>query len=194
MLKRAFDLVFAILSLVLLAPLLLVLSLLVLFTMGRPVFFTQRRPGLHGELFRLYKFRSMHEAKADQRSDRERVSRVGAFLRATSLDELPELWNIAKGEMSFVGPRPLLEEYLPKYSERQARRHEVKPGLTGWAQVNGRNSVDWPTRLEMDVWYVENQSFLLDLKILALTVIRVVSRDGVNESDETTMTRFGDET
>lgn len=194
MLKRAFDLVFAILSLVLLAPLLLVLSLLVLFTMGRPVFFTQRRPGLHGELFRLYKFRSMHETKADQRSDRERVSRVGAFLRATSLDELPELWNIAKGEMSFVGPRPLLEEYLPKYDERQARRHEVRPGLTGWAQVNGRNTVDWPTRLEMDVWYVENQSFLLDLKILALTVVRVVSRDGVNESDETTMTRFGDET
>lgn len=174
-------------------PLLLTMAILVYFCMGCPVFFRQQRPGRGSNCFVLYKFRSML-AKSScgnwRISDKERLTRFGVWLRATSLDELPELWNVLKGDMSLVGPRPLLVEYLPLYNERQSRRHEVRPGITGWAQVNGRNAVSWEERLEMDVWYVENQSFWLDLKILWLTVFAVLSRRGISQPGHATCEPF----
>lgn len=193
MLKRMFDILGSVLGLVILAVPLAVLALLVRLNLGAPVLFVQERPGLRGRIFRIYKFRTM----ADKRSpsgiplpDSARLSRFGRWLRATSLDELPELFNVLAGKMSFVGPRPLLVEYLPLYSPEQARRHEVRPGITGWSQVNGRNAVDWDQRLAMDVWYVDNRSLWLDFRILLRTASIVVRREGISQEGQATMERF----
>ena len=193
MTKRLFDLVVAAIALLVLAPALVAVAVVVAVSVGRPVFFTQVRPGRGGTPFRMLKFRTMRDARLADGTplpDDDRLTRTGRFLRATSLDELPELWNVLKGEMSLVGPRPLLMQYLPLYSPEQARRHVVQPGITGWAQVNGRNNVPWPERLAMDVWYVEHRSFALDLRILALTLLRVVQRKGISAPGEATMTPF----
>ena len=191
--KRTLDLVGSALALVILSPLLLVIGGLVGWKLGLPILFKQLRPGLNGEPFTLVKFRTMKPgdaAQTDAAGDQPRLDPFGAKLRSTSLDELPELWNVLKGDMSLVGPRPLLMHYLPLYSERQARRHEVRPGVTGWAQINGRNSTPWPERLEMDVWYVENRSMWLDFKILALTIPRAMSRRGVSQEGQATVEFF----
>jgi len=191
--KRALDFTVSALALVILSPLLLVIAGLVWLRLGRPIFFKQQRPGLRGEPFTLIKFRTMRLAPidpSDGSSDQDRLDPFGARLRSTSLDELPELWNVLKGDMSLVGPRPLLMHYLPLYSERQARRHEVRPGVTGWAQVNGRNATPWPERLEMDVWYVENRSLRLDLKILAMTLPSALRRSGVTQEGQATVEYF----
>lgn len=192
-LKRFLDIIVSILTLVLLAPVLAVVAVLVGTRLGRPVLFSQVRPGLNGKPFRMVKFRSMTDARdasGDLRPDAERLTAFGRWLRSTSLDELPEIWNILKGDMSWVGPRPLLMSYLPLYNERQRRRHEVRPGITGWAQINGRNAVDWPERFELDVWYVEHRSLLLDIRILFATIHKVVRRDGISAAGEATMTAF----
>ena len=198
LLKRGFDVAVGSMMLVVFSPVLAVLWWLVRSRLGSPVLFTQIRPGLNGVPFKLMKFRSMtdeRDADGDLLPDDVRLTAFGKWLRSTSLDELPELINVLKGDMSLVGPRPLLMEYLPLYSDRQARRHEVRPGLTGWAQVNGRNTVDWPQRLEMDVWYVENRTLWLDCKILWRTVMIVLKRDGVSQEGQATMERFrGNET
>lgn len=191
--KRFFDVVVAFSSLVVLALPLLMLIVLIRCKLGGPVFFRQIRPGLHGHPFEMIKFRSMTDAHGlDDRllPDAERLTPLGRFLRATSLDELPELWNVLKGDMSLVGPRPLLMEYLPLYSPEQARRHEVRPGVTGWAQVNGRNAISWEDKFRLDVWYVDHRSLRLDLNILYLTVKKVLVRDGISAVGEATMTRF----
>ncbi|MEZ5479950.1 MAG: sugar transferase [Thiolinea sp.] len=191
--KRLFDLTAATLALLLLSPLLLLLVLANLLMLGRPVFFVQQRPGLHGQLFPLYKFRTMRhdlDAQGQPLPDAQRLGRYGRLLRATSLDELPELWNILRGDMSLVGPRPLLPEYLPLYDARQRRRHEVLPGLTGWAQVNGRNALSWEAKFQLDVWYVEHRSFWLDLKIIWNTVLTVLLRQGISSADHVTMKPF----
>ncbi len=175
--KRMIDVVLAGSGLIVLAPLLGGTAAAILLTMGRPVLFRQRRPGLHGRPFTIYKFRTMVEPRGDQArltSDAARVTKLGALLRKTSIDELPELWNVLIGDMSLIGPRPLLMEYLDKYTPEQARRHEVRPGITGWAQVNGRQGISFSRRLELDVWYVDNASFGLDLAILARTLTQVV--------------------
>jgi lipopolysaccharide/colanic/teichoic acid biosynthesis glycosyltransferase len=191
--KRIFDAVASVVALIVLSPLLLAVAALVRLFLGSPVLFRQERPGLHGRPFMLVKFRTMTDA-ADAGGlplpDADRLTRFGKFLRSTSLDELPELWNVLKGDMSLVGPRPLLMEYLPLYSPRQSRRHEVKPGLTGWAQVNGRNTLTWEDRLEMDVWYVENRSWLLDLKIIWKTIGIVLHREGISQQGSATMEKF----
>ena len=191
--KRLFDFLVALLALLLLALPLLVLALLVRRKLGSPVFFRQVRPGLHGQPFEMVKFRTMTDARGADGAllpDAVRLTPFGRFLRASSLDELPELWNVLKGEMSLVGPRPLLMEYLPLYTPQQYRRHEVRPGVTGWAQVNGRNAISWEEKFALDVWYVENQSFWLDVKILFLTVKKVLVKDGISASGEATMTKF----
>ena len=191
--KRLLDVLIAGFALLVLCIPLLVLLLLVRMKLGRPVLFSQLRPGRHGRPFRMYKLRSMTDARdADGQllPDSERLTRFGRFLRSTSLDELPELWNVLTGEMSLVGPRPLLMEYLPLYSAEQARRHEVRPGLTGWAQVNGRNALDWEDRFRLDVWYVDNQTMSLDLRILWLTLRKVFAREGISAAGEATMPRF----
>jgi lipopolysaccharide/colanic/teichoic acid biosynthesis glycosyltransferase len=191
--KRLLDLGMVLLALTLLWPVLLCLAVLVRLKLGAPVFFRQTRPGLHGRPFRLIKFRTMRDAFDAQGKplpDAERLTPFGRWLRATSLDELPELWNVLKGEMSLVGPRPLLMEYLPLYSAEQARRHEVKPGITGWAQVNGRNALSWEGKFELDVWYVDHQSFWLDVQIIALTIKKVLLREGISAQGEATMPRF----
>lgn len=191
--KRAFDLIVALTALALLSPLMLAVALLVLAKLGRPVLFIQERPGLHGKPFRIYKFRTMlngDPGKTEDTADAQRMTRFGRFLRSTSLDELPELWNVVKGDMSLVGPRPLLMEYVPLYSPQQARRQEVRPGITGWAQVQGRNTLSWEKKFELDVWYVDHRSLWLDLKVLSLTVIKVLARDGISQEGEATMTRF----
>lgn len=193
MLKRAFDLVVAAALLVALCPVMLGIAALIGLRMGAPVLYRQVRPGLGGRPFTLYKFRTMTEARdADGRElpDAQRLTALGAWLRRWSLDELPQLFNVLGGDMSLVGPRPLLMEYLPLYDERQARRHEVRPGITGWAQVNGRNALTWPERFELDLWYVENRSFLLDLKILGMTLARVIRGEGINQPGAATMERF----
>lgn len=193
MIKRAFDITIGIVLLAVFAPLFAVLAIAVGWNMGHPVLFRQRRPGLHGRPFEMIKFRTMRDAvDGDGRPlpDAERLTALGRFMRATSLDELPELWNVLKGEMSLVGPRPLLMEYMELYSPEQARRHEVKPGITGWAQVNGRNAISWEEKFRHDVWYVDNRSFLLDLKILLLSVVKVLSRQGISADGEATMPRF----
>lgn len=194
MLKRAFDMVLVAAAMPLLVPLLLMVAMLVRVFMGRPVLFRQQRPGLGGRPFVLLKFRTMTEGSTSDdvlATDAHRLTRFGSWLRSTSLDELPELWNVLRGEMSLVGPRPLLMEYIPLYSAEQSRRHSVRPGVTGWAQVNGRNSTSWEERLEMDVWYVDNKSFWLDLRILAISVDRVLFRRGIAAEGEATMPRFG---
>lgn len=193
MAKRLFDLVVAVTILIVLSPLLAVCAALVAIRLGRPVLFRQLRPGLHGTPFELVKFRTMSAARdADGRwrTDACRLTAFGRFLRSTSLDELPELWNVVEGKMSLVGPRPLLMEYLPLYSPEQARRHEVQPGITGWAQVNGRNALSWEQKFALDIWYVDNRSFWLDLRILGLTVVRVLRREGVSAQGESTMPKF----
>lgn len=193
MTKLLFDKTVALLALLLLWPLLLLLMILVRLSIGAPVFFRQQRPGLHGRPFMLYKFRTMsqaHDARGRLLPDDRRLVPLGRFLRSTSLDELPELINVLKGEMSLVGPRPLLMEYLPLYNEQQRRRHLVRPGITGWAQINGRNAQSWGRRFELDLWYVENRSFWLDVKILALTPAKVFSRTGISAAGEATMPRF----
>ena len=191
--KRLFDFLVALLALLLLALPLLVLALLVRRKLGSPVLFRQVRPGLHGQPFEMVKFRTMTDARGADGAllpDAVRLTPFGRFLRASSLDELPELWNVLKGEMSLVGPRPLLMEYVPLYSAEQYRRHEVRPGVTGWAQVNGRNAISWEEKFKLDVWYVEQQSLALDIKILWLTVKKVLLRDGISAAGEATMAKF----
>ena len=191
--KRAFDLVMALIGLLLLMSVIILVAILIRLKLGSPLFFKQARPGLNGNLFNMYKFRSMtNECDKDGNLliDEVRLTKFGKFLRSTSLDELPGLWNVLKGDMSLVGPRPLLVEYLPLYSEKQSRRHEVRPGITGWAQVNGRNAISWDEKFDLDVWYVDNQSFWLDIKILWLTVQKVISRDGVSPEGVDIMPRF----
>ncbi len=191
--KRLFDLIVATVLLVLLCIPLLLLAVMIRFRLGSPVLFRQARPGLHGREFSLVKFRTMTDARgADGHllPDAQRLTRFGSLLRSTSLDELPELWNVLSGEMSLVGPRPLLMEYLPLYTPEQARRHEVRPGVTGWAQVNGRNALSWEDRFKLDVWYVDHRTFWLDLRILGMTVRKVLVRDGISAEGEATMPRF----
>lgn len=191
--KRAFDVLVSIFALLILSPVIAVASILILVRMGSPVLFKQERPGLFGRPFIMYKFRTMANALDDSGSplpDEDRMTALGRFLRHLSLDELPELWNVLKGEMSLVGPRPLLMEYLPLYSSHQARRHEVLPGITGWAQIHGRNATTWEKRLELDVWYVDNRSFRLDVKILLRTLLKVILREGINQEGSATMKRF----
>jgi len=193
MIKRLVDVLVAALALLLLSPVIVVTALAVALKMGRPVFFRQVRPGLHGAPFGMIKFRTMRDAVGADGSllpDAERLTPLGQWLRATSLDELPELWNVLTGEMSLVGPRPLLMQYLPLYSPEQARRHLVRPGVTGWAQVNGRNALSWEEKFALDVWYVDNRSFWLDLRILALTALKVVRRDGISAAGDATMPAF----
>jgi lipopolysaccharide/colanic/teichoic acid biosynthesis glycosyltransferase len=191
--KRTLDVSAATVALLLLSPVMGVTALLVRVRLGSPVLFRQLRPGLQGRPFTMMKFRTMRDAMTaggDPLPDHERLTRLGSLLRASSLDELPGLWNVVKGEMSLVGPRPLLMEYLPLYSPEQARRHAVRPGVTGWAQVNGRNAISWDEKFALDVWYVENRSFWLDLKILLLTLKKVFVREGISERGQATMTRF----
>ena len=193
MLKRLFDILGAVFGLLILLPIIVTLAWQVRRKLGSPVLFRQTRPGLHGKPFQLIKFRTMRNAIGlDGRPlhDSERMTSFGSFLRSASLDELPELWNVLKGDMSLVGPRPLLMEYLPLYSLEQARRHELRPGVTGWAQVNGRNALSWDEKFRLDVWYVDNHSFWLDLKILALTVKKVFVREGISAAGEVTTTYF----
>lgn len=193
MLKRVFDISAAMLAGIILLPLMATIALLIYCSIGPPVIFTQQRPGRNGRPFTLYKFRTMSDHCDDTGellADELRLSRFGNLLRSTSLDELPELWNIIKGDMSLVGPRPLLMEYLELYSPEQQRRHEVRPGLTGWAQVNGRNGLDWPERFRLDVYYVDNQSLPFDLKILLLTIKNVIFRQGIVQEGQATMTKF----
>jgi sugar transferase EpsL len=192
-LKRLMDIILAVVLLVLLSPLMAITALAVLVFLGKPVLFRQLRPGLDGAPFELVKFRTMHSAPAGsnvQLPDEVRLTRFGRWLRASSLDELPELWNVLKGDMSFVGPRPLLMEYLPLYSTEQMRRHSVRPGLTGWAQVNGRNNLSWAKRFEMDVWYVDHMSLSLDLKIMARTFTSVLGRRGISQPGHATAEKF----
>jgi len=192
-LKRFMDFMLAVLGLLALAPFLLLLMLLVRLKLGSPIFFTQIRPGLCGRPFRMVKFRTMTDARDHSGNilpDTNRLTPFSKFLRASSLDELPELWNVLKGDMSLVGPRPLLMEYLPLYTPEQSRRHEMRPGITGWAQVNGRNALSWDDKFKLDVWYVDNRSLWLDVKILFLTIKNVVVREGINQEGSATMERF----
>ena len=193
MLKRAFDIVASTSALVVLTPVLAITAYKVKKELGSPVLFRQTRPGLHGKPFEMIKFRTMKDAtdkEGNALPDSERLTDFGKKLRASSLDELPELWNVLKGDMSLVGPRPLLMEYLPLYSAEQAKRHNVRPGVTGYAQVNGRNSLSWEDKFKLDTWYVEHQSFLLDMKILLKTVKKVIIKDGISAEGEATMTKF----
>jgi len=192
-LKRAFDIVLIVLTAPLWVPVLAVVALLVRWRLGSPVFFRQLRPGLHGKPFRMVKFRSMTDARdaaGQLLPDEQRLPAFGRLLRSTSLDELPELWNVLKGDMSLVGPRPLLMDYLPLYSPEQARRHEVRPGVTGWAQVNGRNAISWPDKFALDVWYVDNRSLWLDVRIIGMTLATVMKRRGVNKDNYATVDFF----
>ncbi len=191
--KRALDFIAAGAALILLSPVMLVLAVLIRLRLGSPVLFVQQRPGLHGKPFLMYKFRTMTDARDAQGNllpDDQRLTAFGKFLRSTSLDELPELINVLKGEMSLVGPRPLLMEYLALYTPEQARRHEVRPGITGWAQINGRNAVGWSEKFRLDVYYVDNISLMLDLKILLVTLRKVVRRDGISAKQHVTMPRY----
>jgi len=191
--KRFFDVISSFIAIIILAPVLITVALFVRIKLGSPVVFVQRRPGLHGKPFNMLKFRTMtddRDSKGALLSDQERMTPFGRMLRSTSLDELPGLFSILKGDMSVVGPRPLLMEYLPLYSDRQSRRHDVQPGLTGWAQVNGRNAIPWEEKFELDVWYVERRCFFLDMKIIALTLIKVFKKSGISHDGEVTMHKF----
>lgn len=191
--KRGFDLIGSLCMLIVLSPVLLVVWIMVRAKIGRPAFFCQERPGLGGKIFKMYKFRTMTETCDEQGQllpDEQRLTGFGAALRKTSLDELPELFNILKGDMSFVGPRPLLVRYLDRYTKEQARRHDVRPGLTGWAQVNGRNAVSWEKRFQLDLWYVEHWNLKLDVKILCMTVAKVLKREGISSEGSATMEEF----
>lgn len=191
--KRIFDSLTALTTFILFLPILIVVAMLVRMKLGTPIFFTQTRPGEKGKLFKMIKFRTMrdlYDADGNLLPDEMRMTKFGRFLRATSLDELPGLWNVIKGDISLVGPRPLLVEYLPLYSNEQARRHDVKPGITGWAQVNGRNAISWEEKFRLDCWYVDNHSFWLDVKILFLTIKKVFIREGISSESHVTMTKF----
>lgn len=191
--KRIVDILVSLIGIIVLFPLLIMVGILVFFKLGKPIIFVQNRVGRNEKIFKMYKFRTMLEKKdssGNQLSDEERLTTFGKILRSTSLDELPELINVFKGDMSLVGPRPLLVEYLPIYSERQRRRHEVPPGITGWAQINGRNSISWSEKLERDVWYVENRSLKIDTIIFFRTVFKVFKREGISQLNNVTMERF----
>lgn len=193
MLKRLIDIVASVMALLLLSPVIAVVAWQISRKLGSPVLFRQVRPGLYGKPFEMIKFRTMRDALDEEGKplpDAQRMTPFGSFLRASSLDELPELWNVLKGDMSLVGPRPLLMEYLPLYSPEQYRRHDARPGVTGWAQINGRNALGWDEKFKLDVWYVDNQSLWLDIKILFLTVKKVLVRDGISGEGEVTMARF----
>jgi sugar transferase EpsL len=191
--KRLFDIIFSVLAIIILFPILLLTAIFVRLFIGTPIFFTQQRPGYKGRPFLIYKFRTMTERLGPSGSllpDSERLTPFGHFLRTLSLDELPELFNILCGDMSFVGPRPLLMQYLPLYSAEQARRHDVIPGLTGWAQVNGRNAITWPDKFKYDIWYVDHWSFWLDLKIIFMTAVKVFKREGISQGGQATTEYF----
>lgn len=191
--KRAFDLIASLIALLAFLPLLIVVAILVMIIKGSPVIFRQTRPGLMGEPFEMIKFRTMTNIRNKDGgllSDKQRMTRFGTFLRTTSLDELPELWNVIKGDMSLVGPRPLLMEYLPLYNQEQMRRHEVKPGITGWAQVNGRNAISWDEKFKLDIWYIENKGLWLDLKIIFMTIAKVLRRHGISSEGSVTSEYF----
>lgn len=191
--RRIFDTSVSLMTLIALSPLIFILAVLIRWRLASMILFRQNRPGLNGQPFEMVKFRSMLDAVGKDGNplpDEERLTKFGKFLRASSLDELPGLWNVLKGDMSLVGPRPLLVEYLPLYSDEQARRHDVRPGITGWAQVNGRNAISWEEKFKLDIWYVDHQSFWLDLKILILTVKRVFVREGINQDGQATMEKF----
>lgn len=193
MLKRTFDILAALGLAVVLAPVLIVVAFLIRRHLGRPVLFVQKRPGLHGKIFKLVKFRTMIDAKGPDGKpleDAARMTPFGDFLRRSSIDELPELWNVLRGEMSFVGPRPLLVEYLPLYTKEQAGRHAVRPGITGWAQINGRNALSWEEKFALDLWYIDNRSFALDLKILWRTVYKIADQSDISAEGSVTMNRF----
>lgn len=192
-LKSLFDTILAIILIILFSPLYIISSILILLNMGSPILFKQQRPGLKNKIFAIYKFRTMTSDKdehGDLLPDEKRLLGLGKTIRSLSLDELPQIFNVLKGEMSFVGPRPLLIEYLPLYNDRQSKRHDVKPGITGWAQVNGRNAISWEQKFEYDVWYVEHQSFLLDMKILWMTFLKVVKRSDISSDSSATMEKF----
>lgn len=191
--KRILDILGAGAGLLVLSPVIMLVALIIRRQMGAPVFFRQTRTGLAGQPFRMIKFRTMRDARdaqGDPLPDSERLTKLGRFLRSNSLDELPGLWNVLKGDMSLVGPRPLLMEYLPLYSSEQARRHEVRPGITGWAQVNGRNAISWDEKFALDIWYVDKRSLWLDLKIIWMTFVKVLKRDGISAAGEATMSKF----
>ncbi|MBX0313288.1 sugar transferase [Planococcus glaciei] len=191
--KRTFDFTVSFIALIILSPVVLITALLIRLKIGSPVVFKQQRPGLNRDPFYVYKFRSMTDERNENGEllpDDVRLTSFGKIIRKLSLDELPQLWNVFKGDMSFVGPRPLLMEYISLYNETQMRRHEVCPGITGWAQVNGRNAITWEKKFEYDVWYVENQSFLLDMKILIMTVMKVFKSEGISQDGQATMTKF----
>jgi len=191
--KRIFDLLFALSALIVLSPIFAIAALMVRMRLGSPVFFRQIRPGLHGKPFVMLKFRTMADTRDDQGNllpDAERLTRLGIFLRRTSIDELPELINVLKGDMSLVGPRPLLMQYLERYNSEQARRHEAKPGITGWAQINGRNALAWEERFQLDVWYVDHWNLLLDVKILFITLWKILKREGISFPGHATMEEF----
>jgi len=193
MFKRVFDFIVSLTGLIVLFPFLIVIAALIAINLGMPVFFTQIRPGLNAKPFKMIKFRTMTDEKDEHGNllpNEQRMTPFGKFLRSASLDEFPELFNVLKGDMSLVGPRPLLMDYLPFFSEEQNKRHEVKPGITGWSQVNGRNAIGWDEKLDLDIWYVENRSFWLDLKILWLTVSKVLKRDGITHQGDVAMPRF----
>jgi lipopolysaccharide/colanic/teichoic acid biosynthesis glycosyltransferase len=191
--KRFIDFLLSLIALVVLLPVIIIVALCIRRKLGAPVLFAQIRPGLHGKPFKMVKFRTMRDAfdsDGNPLPDSQRMTRFGSFLRSSSLDELPELWNVLKGNMSLVGPRPLLMEYLPLYSPEQYRRHEVRPGVSGWAQINGRNALSWDEKFKLDVWYVDNRSLWLDLKIIFLTIKKVVVRDGISAKGEATMAKL----
>lgn len=191
--KRIFDVLLSSILLLIFSPIYIIVLLLIMFKMGRPILFRQKRPGLGGKIFGIYKFRTMTNEKDENGEllpDEQRLVGVGKFIRSASLDELPQIFNVLKGEMSFVGPRPLLIQYLPLYNEEQKRRHDVKPGITGLAQVNGRNAISWEQKFDYDVWYVDHQSFLLDMKILWLTFLKVVKRSDISQDGQATMEVF----
>ncbi|WP_017477334.1 sugar transferase [Pseudomonas sp. PAMC 26793] len=193
MIKRGFDLFAALLGLILLSPVIAVIAWNIRKKLGSPVLFRQVRPGRDGKPFEMIKFRTMrdaHDANGEPLPDAQRMTAFGSFLRSSSLDELPELWNVVKGDMSLVGPRPLLMEYLPLYSAEQYRRHEVRPGVSGWAQINGRNAIEWEEKFKLDTWYVDNQSFWLDMKVIFLTIKKVLVRDGISAKGEATASKF----
>jgi lipopolysaccharide/colanic/teichoic acid biosynthesis glycosyltransferase len=192
-LKRSIEFVITLFGVLILLPIYLLVIPFIYINIGSPIFFKQSRPGINGKVFNIYKFRTMTNIRDDNGillPDKKRLTKFGKFLRSTSLDEIPSLWSVLRGDMSLVGPRPLLVEYLPLYSKKQARRHEIKPGITGWAQVNGRNALSWDKKFEMDVWYVDNQSFLLDIKILWLTIKKVIQRDGISHNNHVSMNKF----
>ena len=193
MVKRTLDIIASVVGLFFLSPLLTVVALIVRIKLGSPILFKQTRPGFHGEPFTTYKFRTMTDAcdeKGNLLPDAKRLTKLGRLLRSTSLDELPELFNVIKGEMSLVGPRPLLMQYLDRYTPEQARRHDVKPGITGWAQINGRNALSWEEKFKLDVWYVDNWSVWLDIKIIFMTLVKVFKREGISANGEATMSEF----